>query len=284
MKSKLLIFLVSLTCAFSLNLAAENPTLSLDTTEQILDFIEHHFLNHENKNLKEIREKVTKKNSEPLRIIDDFLKSIDEYADFTFIQNKPSEIQIAHYYMRDEILYLSLPSFNGINIATSISQILKSKKPKGLILDLRNNYGGELLSGINLLNLFIPSGDFFELWTRTGFTRYSSDPDKCEFKDLPIVILINENSQSIAEAVAGVMQQNHRAKLIGKKTFGKGIAQAEFSLQENGIDVDGTLKLTYALCILPGELNFHGVGIYPDVTVENETNKDLQLEKAFETL
>lgn len=163
-------------------------------------------------------------------------------------------------------------------------QELNEQGMKSLIVDLRDNPGG-LLSGVcDTLDLFMPE----------GLLVYTEDKygNKVEYKskgktpiDIPIVVLINENSASAAEIFAGAVKDHEIGQLVGTTTFGKGIVQKIFNLTDGSV-----VKLTVSGYFTPKGANIHGKGIEPDVAVENEVSAegeevvDAQLEKAIEML
>ena len=99
--------------------------------------------------------------------------------------------------------------------------------------------------------------------------------------EIPLVVLINENSASAAEIFAGAVQDHKVGTLVGVTTYGKGIVQKPFLLDDGSV-----IKLTVSAYYTPEGKNIHGKGIQPDVTVEQsqEADEDLQLAKAMEIL
>lgn len=110
---------------------------------------------------------------------------------------------------------------------------LQSSEIKGLILDLRDNPGGELTSAVNVAKHFIPKGPIVYIDYRNG--RDQEFPSEGQTIDLPLVVLINEGSASAAEILAGAVKDTGVGTLIGTKTFGKGVVQTLFQL-DNGAD------------------------------------------------
>jgi len=99
--------------------------------------------------------------------------------------------------------------------------------------------------------------------------------------DIPMVVLVNEDSASAAEILAGALQDNQRAVLVGEKTYGKGLVQTIYPLRDGS-----ALKLTTQKYFTPKGIDINEIGIVPDYIVEQDTDaqKDLQLEKAVELL
>jgi len=159
------------------------------------------------------------------------------------------------------------------------------KNPKGIILDLRNNPGGFLDAAINLTGWFLKPGqtvvsEEFRSDKKQVFTSYGNGL----FKDVPIVILINEGSASASEILAGALRDNRSVKLIGKKSFGKGTVQELEPLKDGS-----SIKITVAHWRMPGGGLIEKNGLDPDYEVgltdeDFKANRDPQLKKAMEVL
>ncbi|KAF7772050.1 carboxyl-terminal processing protease [Pseudoalteromonas citrea] len=174
--------------------------------------------------------------------------------------------------------YIELNSFNNHSyhdISRHINKLIsKNGSPlAGLVLDLRDNPGGTLSSAVAISDLFLQAGTivttkgrFFDANQR--FTAQSGDI----LNGAPIVVLINEQSASAAEILAGALQDNERALIIGKQSYGKGSVQSLIPLG-NGTTA---LKLTTARYFTPSGQSIEGVGIKPDViiTPQNLSNLD----------
>lgn len=153
----------------------------------------------------------------------------------------------------------------------------------GLVVDLRNNTGGNLDTVCDILDLILPKGTIVSIKDRNGNGQvYSSDEE--HKLEVPLVVLTNGYSASASEIFAGAVQDYQIGTLVGTKTYGKGIVQNIYSLG------DGTaLKLTSSEYFTPNGRNIHGIGIEPDVEIEYEydeanPSRDNQLEKAMEVL
>jgi len=156
---------------------------------------------------------------------------------------------------------------------------LKEQKLKGIILDLRDNPGGELTSATRVADNFVPEGPIVYIDYRTGAEDLRS-ADK-SYLHLPLAVLVNEGSASAAEILAGAVKDTESGTLVGTRTFGKGIVQTVFTLDNNT-----GLKLTTARYLTPKKKDIHKKGILPDVVVEDLPNKegDEQLDKAITLL
>lgn len=146
--------------------------------------------------------------------------------------------------------YIRLDDFTpgaGKEVAQAVAD-LKQQGAQKLIIDLRDNPGGMLYEAVNIVNLFIPKGKEVVStkgkmadWNRT-YTTLNHPLDT----QIPLAVLINENSASAAEIVAGALQDYDRAVLIGQKTFGKGLVQTTRPLSYNA-----QLKVTTARYYIP---------------------------------
>ncbi|HOV80547.1 MAG TPA: S41 family peptidase [Bacillota bacterium] len=150
---------------------------------------------------------------------------------------------------------------------------------KGIILDLRDNPGGELLAAVNVARNFIPKGPIVHIDYRLGSDQSFSSEGRTV--QLPLVVIINGGSASAAEILAGAVKDRGAGTLVGTKTFGKGIVQTVFPLS-NGAG----LKLTTARYLTPDKKDIHEKGIEPDVAVQpsEERSRDVQLERAVEIM
>lgn len=109
-----------------------------------------------------------------------------------------------------------------------------------------------------------------------GIRTYVSTNPKVKYE---LIVLVNENSASASEIVAGAIKERKAGILIGKKTFGKGIIQAIHPLPDGSL-----IKLTTAEYLLPNKTTIHKVGIDPDIEIDNQEGQDLQLQKAMDIL
>lgn len=157
---------------------------------------------------------------------------------------------------------------------------LKEKKGselKGLIIDLRNNPGGLLDQAIELSDLFIDEGLIVSVRGRFGSTsnEYFAENNN-KVINIPVVVLVNNGSASASEVLAGALKDNKRAKVVGKKTFGKGSVQSIIELG-NGTGI----KITTAKFYTASGQTINEIGIIPDFVIDNTKSKDKQLESAL---
>ncbi len=155
----------------------------------------------------------------------------------------------------------------------------------GMIVDLRDNPGGNLDTVCEMLDLMLPEGTVVYTKDKNG-KRDDYTSDEAHKYSNPVCVLVNGNSASASEIFAGAMQDFKAGKIVGETTFGKGIVQQIIDLK------DGTsLKLTVSEYYTPSGRNIHKKGITPDVEVKPERSdefgtpeKDTQLRKAIEEL
>lgn len=192
-----------------------------------------------------------------------------------------------------DIAYVYINTFNA-HTAEEFKEIWntlqeRENPPKGLILDVRSNPGGEVNAAVDLADLFVPKGQPI-IWL-SGQTGESRIDAKVEPLGIPLVMLQNEYSASSSEILLGAVQDSGSGVLVGTKSFGKGIIQTIMPLQ------GGTgLRATTTRYFTPKKRSIHGVGITPDiecplpedtslaVTLTADPSLDPQLAKAIETL
>ncbi|MDD6922949.1 MAG: S41 family peptidase, partial [Veillonellaceae bacterium] len=153
---------------------------------------------------------------------------------------------------------------------------------RGLIIDLRENPGGLVKTCTDIAKTLVPKGPIVSVVRRDGSTEeYTSDLDAAP---LPIVVLIDKNSASASEILAGALKDTGAATLVGTKSYGKGSVQIVMPLVD-----DDALKLTIAKYYTPSGVCIDGTGIEPDVPISFDMDaaaagKDVQLEKAMEVM
>lgn len=184
--------------------------------------------------------------------------------------------------------YLRLTQFNA-NASMELAHAISSLEKKGAaayILDLRNNPGGLLQSGIEIARQWLNSGTIVYTVNRQGIEG-SFESFGPALTDDPLVILVNEGTASASEILAGALQDNGRATLVGETTFGKGLIQSLFELS------DGSgLAVTIAKYETPSHRDINKLGINPDQVIpqgsitrtEIATEADMQYQAALELL
>ncbi|MBW4643316.1 MAG: PDZ domain-containing protein [Goleter apudmare HA4340-LM2] len=184
--------------------------------------------------------------------------------------------------------YIRLNQFNAnasMELAHAISS-LEKKGAAGYVLDLRNNPGGLLQAGIEIARLWLDSGTIVYTVNRQGI-QGSFEAFGPPLTADPLVILVNQGTASASEILAGALQDNGRAQLVGETTFGKGLIQSLFELS------DGSgLAVTIAKYETPKHRDINKLGIKPDKVIPQETitreqiatQGDLQYQAAIELL
>jgi len=216
--------------------------------------------------------------------VDITMRRGEEFIDFTIERARIEITYVESEVLDGDIGYLSLSSFSS-NAREQINQALTElnvNELNGLIFDLRNNGGGFLDTGLEVASLLIDDGILLLEKFGTGEERifrveegivYQVFDDESEriysneaaFGNInvPVVLLVNENSASASELVAGAWQETGTATLIGTTTFGKGTVQQVIELSNSG-----NLRLTIARWFTPNGNTIHGEGITPDIIVE----------------
>lgn len=199
------------------------------------------------------------------------------------VERRKIESPTVRYEMYDNgVGYIQITEFDEVTTEqfTEALAVIKGSKAKGLILDLRSNPGGSLPVVVDIARSILPKG--LVVYTEDKYGE--RDEYTCDGKnelDIPLVVLINGNSASASEILAGAIKDYDKGTLIGTTTFGKGIVQRILPL------TDGTaLKLTISAYYTPKGNNIHGIGIDPDIECEFDSEAyyddgvDNQLERA----
>ena len=169
----------------------------------------------------------------------------------------------------NKVGYLRLRAFNANSssqLKKEISKIEKNKKLVGYILDLRNNPGGLLSQAVIISDFFLNDGEIVSTKGRKKRENrkfFAKKGDKIDGK--PLIVLINNGSASASEIVAGALQDQKRAILLGETTFGKGSVQSIIPLKNRG-----AIRLTISKYYLPSGKSISEVGVVPDIKVEEE--------------
>ena len=186
----------------------------------------------------------------------------------------------------NEIGYLRLRAFNensSNQLKNEISKLEKNKELVGYIFDLRNNPGGLLSQAVKISDFFLNDGEIVSTKGRKSRENRKFFAKKGDrIKGKPLIVLINNGSASAAEIVAGALQDQKRAVLLGETTYGKGSVQSIIPLRNRG-----AIRLTISKYYLPSGKSISEVGVSPDIRIEEEgdefsinTNTDNQLNYA----
>ncbi|HEY9694120.1 MAG TPA: carboxyl-terminal processing protease CtpA [Oculatellaceae cyanobacterium] len=195
------------------------------------------------------------------------------------LRNQPDTIPVG---------YIRLSQFSA-NAPVEVAQAIKRLKQQGAqayILDLRNNPGGLLQAGIEIAQYWLDEGTIVYTVNRQGILG-SFEASGVALANDPLIVLVNQGTASASEILAGALQDNGRAKLVGEKTFGKGLIQSLFDLP------DGSgLAVTVAKYETPNHHDINKLGITPDQLVSIKpitldqvgTSLDQQYQQALELL
>ena len=196
------------------------------------------------------------------------------------------EVQTVAYEMKeDQIGYIAVSEFDSVTyhqFETALEE-LEKQGMKGLVIDLRNNPGGNFDTVTDMLKLLLPEGVIVSTKDKEGNVEEVTCDGANEF-DKPLAVLVNQYSASASEIFSGAVQDYGIGKIVGMTTYGKGVVQ---QLMDLG---DGTcLKMTIAEYYTPNGRSINGKGVEPDVEVEyeydeNDPEADTQLEKALEVV
>ena len=189
-----------------------------------------------------------------------------------------------------KIGYIRLKAFNensSDQLKKEILKLEKNKKLLGYIFDLRNNPGGLLTQAVRVSDFFLNDGEIVSTRGRKNIENrkfFARKGDKIKGK--PMIVLINNGSASAAEIVAGALQDQKRAILLGENTYGKGSVQSIIPLRNRG-----AIRLTISKYCLPSGKSISEVGVKPDIKIEEEgeefainTETDNQLNYAIKLL
>ncbi len=165
--------------------------------------------------------------------------------------------------------YIRLTQFSA-NASERLSLSIKELNEKGAkayVLDLRNNPGGLLQSGIDIARLFLNEGVVVHTVNRQGISE-SYRANGTALTDAPLAVLVNHGTASASEILAGALQDNGRAILIGEKTYGKALIQSLFELTDAGDRLG--LAVSVAKYQTPNHRDIHKIGIQPDIKIDNK--------------
>ena len=213
-------------------------------------------------------------------------KAINKTIKREIIEIKSVESKV----LKEKVGYLRLKAFNDNSSEQLIEKIKKienKERPLGYILDLRNNPGGLLTQAIRVTDFFLDEGEIVSTRGRKAIENrrfFAKKGDRVKGK--PLIVLINNGSASASEIVAGALKDHKRAIILGSNTYGKGSVQSIIPLN-NG----GGMRITISKYYLPSGQSISGVGVSPDIFVDDEddnfqinTETDSQLNYALKLL
>lgn len=193
---------------------------------------------------------------------------------------------VTYEMLENKIAYIRISEFDKVTVEqfTEALAMAKGSEMLGLILDLRDNPGGNLAAVIDVARKLLPKGLVVYTEDKAGNRQdYSCDGEN--ELTVPMVVLVNGGSASASEVLSGAIKDYEKGKLLGTTTFGKGIVQKYLAMSDGS-----AVKLTTSKYYTPKGNNIHGIGIEPDEVLELDYERyltegyDNQLERAKEML
>lgn len=209
-----------------------------------------------------------------------------DYLEVDVVRKQIESPTVNYEMLNDQIGYIQITEFDDVTVdqfAEALA-VIKGSDAEGLILDLRSNPGGSLTAVVDIARQILPKGLIVYTEDRSGEKVEYNCKGENELQ-MPLVVLVNGNSASASEILAGAIKDYGIGTLVGTTTFGKGIVQRILPL------TDGTaLKLTVSAYYTPKGNNIHNIGIEPDIECEFDGDAyydegfDNQLDRAVEEL
>ncbi len=220
-----------------------------------------------------------------------YRESVGDYVRMTVERRKVENPTVTYEMLDDNIGYIQVTDFYDVTATQYVAAIenLEAQGMESLVVDLRDNPGGLLSAVIDMLNYMLPEGMLVYTEDKDGnITNQFASTNKHVF-ELPVAVLVNGNSASASEIYAGAMQDRGAATIVGTQTYGKGIVQRLYPLD------DGSgVKLTVSKYFTPNGNDIHEIGITPNEVIDLpdelktksvlEHDEDVQLQKAIEIL
>lgn len=211
-----------------------------------------------------------------------------DYMKLTLTRRKVESPTVEFSMLEDDMAYIQVTEFDDVTVDQFADALAMAKGSNagGVILDLRGNPGGNLSAVVEMCNMILPKGMIVYTEDKYG-NRDEYKSDGQHELELPLVLLVDMNSASAAEIMAGAIKDYGIGTLVGTTTFGKGIVQQIMSFRDGS-----AIKITISAYYTPNGNNIHGIGIVPDVVCEfdgeayygSPEHPDNQLEKAKEVL
>ena len=186
-------------------------------------------------------------------------------------------IETMQYFITNSnIGIIQIANVMGENALRDFIEIIhRTNETNGLIIDLRNNYGGILSNAILIADYMSDNKKLISIISKGKFEYEIYGDNKSIFKEKPLIVLVNNKTASSAEILAGTLQVNLDAIVIGENTFGKNAIQQVLPMHNRT-----GLIITTDKYILPDGRDIYKMGLTPDILIKNETSKDTQLEEA----
>lgn len=217
----------------------------------------------------------------------------ETYSDIEVQRRKVELPTVISKMLEDNIGYIEVTGFEGVTAEQFISayEELKAQGMERVIVDLRDNGGGLVDTVEEMLDYLLPEGTIFYVKDKTGTISMEYNSDASAALDIPMVVLVNENTASAAEIFSGNIQEFGMGTIVGTTTYGKGVMQQLFYTNSEKTEA---VKLTVADYYIHSDKNINGTGITPDVEVELDEEaaklleipleQDNQLQKALEVI
>lgn len=193
---------------------------------------------------------------------------------------------VGHKMLENSTGYIIITKFEAVTYDQFVEAYndLEKNGMQRLIIDLRDNPGGLLNTVVKITDMLVPKGTITYIEDKNGNREYEYSDD--EYMNKPLVVLVNEGSASASEVLTGAVKDMNAGKIVGTKTYGKGVVQNTYKLS------DGSgVKLTIAKYYTPNGICIDGIGITPDYVIEApkedenteyKMENDIQLQKAIE--
>ena len=229
--------------------------------------------------IQEIRVKCIGDDGTPITI---GVKRGEEVLEFNMAR-RSIELDMVEYKMLEGgIGYMRIKQFSGNSEALFNKGMdeFEEQGAKGIVFDLRNNPGGYLNTVVSMLDRLLPEGTI--VYTEDKYGNRDTKTSDANNVQIPIVMLVNENTASASEIFAGAIQDYDWGKAVGTRTYGKGVVQIVIPIESTG----GGLKITSSEYFTPKGRNIDGNGIYPDKYVElsADATEDTQLKEGLSEL
>lgn len=211
-----------------------------------------------------------------------------DYLEVAVTRKKVESPTVEYSMLDNNMAYIQVTEFEDVSVKQFQNALAKAREEgmKGMILDLRGNPGGSLNAVVEMARMLLPKGMIVYTEDKNGKrSEYTCDGTKA--LEVPLVVLVDTNSASASEIMAGAIKDYGIGTLVGTTTFGKGIVQQIIPFRDGS-----AVKITISAYYTPKGNNIHGIGIEPDVVCEfdgeayygNEDHPDNQLEKGKEVL
>ena len=212
----------------------------------------------------------------------------DDFLDVTITRARVETPTVTLQMMDNDIAYIEVLEFDAVSVDQFADALATAKGSgmEGMILDLRGNPGGSLDAVVEMARMILPEGMIVYTENKNGQRQEYTCDGKRQLQ-VPLVVLVDGNSASAAEIMAGAIKDYGLGTMVGTTTFGKGIVQQIIPFRDGS-----AVKITISAYYTPNGNNIHGTGIEPDIVCEfdgaayygSEDHPDNQLEKAKEVL